>query len=469
MNRRQVLNFNSFKKTFSLIPKPASAWTAILIFSFVTAILVFAGAGAIANIVFPLGSAIIGAFLYYRYPILYNGFIWWILFLVALIRRLADYYSSYTEPSPLLLAPYLVTGITLITVIKHLPKAHLCGLLPFTIPLVGIFYGFLIGLINFSTFTVFRSLLDWLVPITYGFHLLVNWRNFPDYEQNIQRVFTWGILVMGVYGIIQFTAIPEWDRLWLNNSEMFSAAGKADESGGTRIWSTMHSGEPFASFMAGGLLMLLNKPGILNLSASSAGYIALLLSTVRSAWIGWFAGLLTFISSLKAKYQMRLIITLLLLAVLVTPLATMEQFSEKFGDRFTTFSNIEEDRSFQVRQETFRNTIDDALTNFVGDGIGTPGMDSAVLSTLISLGWFGTICYVSGLIMLVFMLFKDDNNSHNFFVSTARAVVMTCLVRIPVNSSTTRGVGGMLLWGFLALAIASQKYHQRAFKIAPDN
>jgi hypothetical protein len=439
--------------------------------SFLTVAFILTGAGKILNLAFPVGSLAVGTFLYFRYPILYNGFTWWIWFLVALVRRLADYRSSYTEPSPLLLAPYLVTAVTLITVFQHLPKAHRQGGLPFILPLVGVFYGFLIGLINMPPFTVTRSFLDWLTPLTYGFHLLVNWRNFPSYYQNIQRVFVWGILVMGLYGILQYLALPEWDRLWLDNSGMFVAAGGADDSGGMRVWSTMHSGEPFAALMAGGLLLLFNKPGVLNLWASGAGYLAFLLSTVRSAWIGWFAGLLTLASSLKAKYQMRLMITVLVMAVLVVPLATMEQFSGKLGDRFTSLSNLEGDASATARQETFKNLIGPALTNFVGDGIGTPSTDSALLSTLISLGWLGTICYVAGMLLLVFKLFQGGENSSNLFLGTARAIVMTCLVRIPVNGSAIAGVGGMLLWGFLGLAIASQKYyqHQRVVAIAPDS
>ena len=471
MNQRQILSNNVSTKSFSLIPKPKAAWMAILLLSFLTVALIFVGAGKILNLAFPVMSLGVGLFLYFRYPIMYNGFIWWSWFLVALIRRLADYYSSYTEPSPLLLAPFLVTAPTFITVFRNLPKARRLGGLPFILPLIGIFYGCAIGLINLPPFTVIKSFLNWLVPLTYGYHLLVNWRDFPRYYQNIQRTFVWGILVMGVYGIIQFLAIPEWDRVWLDNSEMFISLGRASASGGMRVWSTMHSAEPFAAIMAGGLLLLFNKPGGLNLWASGAGYIAFLLSTVRSAWIGWFVGVLTLAGSLKAKYQMRLVITILAIAILVVPLASMEQFSGKLGERFTSFSNLEEDNSLSGRQEWFQSQIGTALTTYAGLGIGSGKQDSAILSTLFSLGWFGTICYVSGLLMLVYKVFQTDNNSYNLILGTVRAIAMTCLVRIPVNITSISEVGGIMLWGFLALAIASKKYyyHQRLVEMASDD
>jgi hypothetical protein len=470
MKQQQISPYNRSVTGFSLIPKPVAAWTAILALSFLTIVLISAGAGKLLNFAFPIMSLGVGAFLYFRYPILYNGFTWWIWFLVALVRRLADYYSSYTEPSPLLLAPYLVSGLTLITVFRYLPKIPVKETLPFILPLIGVFYGCLVGLINMSSFTVFKSLLDWLIPITYGFHLLVYWHNFPKFYQNIQRVFVWGILLMSIYGIIQFIAIPEWDRQWLNSSEMFTAAGLADESGGTRIWSTMHSGEPFAAFMAGGLLLLFNKTGLLNYSASGVGYIAFLLTTVRSAWIGWLAGLIALASSLKTKYQMRLIMIVIATAILVIPLAGMEQFSGQLGDRFATFSNFGQDASVTGRQELFKDEIGYALTNFVGDGIGTPAMDSALLSTLISLGWFGTTCYVSGLSMLIFRLFQANNSNYQLLLSGIRAIVISSVVRIPVNSSAIIGIGGIMLWGFFGLFVAFSKYnkHQKIIKLVSD-
>lgn len=461
MNPRQIFPPNNpSKRIFSLIPQPVAAWTPILLLSVLTVLFILAGAGKFLNLAFPAGSFAVGVFLYFRYPILYNGFVWWIWFLVALVRRLADYYSSYTDPSPLLLAPYLVTGLTLITVFKHLPKANRLGALPFVLSLIGVFYGFIVGLINLPPFTVTKSMLDWLIPLTYGFHLLVNWRDFPRYSRNIQRVFVWGILIMGIYGVIQFLAIPEWDRLWLTNSGL-NSAGTLETYGGGRVWSTMHSVEPFAALLAGGLLMLLlNKTDPLNSCASGVGYLAFLLTSARSAWIAWFVGLFTLATSVKAKYQMRIIIIVMVMAVLLVPLTTMEIFSERVGERLETFSNLEDDNSANSRQELYKNILTPALTNVVGDGIGSPKLDSALLSTLLSLGWFGTICYANGMLLLVYRLFQGGNNSSNLFLGTSRAIVMSCLVRIPVNTSPINGVGGILFWGFLGLGVASQKYYQ---------
>jgi hypothetical protein len=464
--RQKFLSLSPIKSSPLGIFQPAPAWTAILALVLFTTLSIFAGGSTILNIAFPVMSLGVGAFLYFRYPILYIGFTWWMWFLTAFIRRIVDYRSSYTEPSPLLLAPYLVSAVTLVTVFQHLPKAYRQGEFPFVLAIAGVFYGFLIGLINMPPFVVVRSFLDWISPLTFGFHLLVNWRNFPSYYQNIQRTFVWGTLLMGVYGIYQYIVAPEWDQLWLINSGMTSSQGSPVPFG-IRVWSTMNSAEPFAAIVCAGLLLQLsNKPRVLNFSASVVGYVSILLSSVRSAWIGWFAGLITLGSSLKTKNQIRLIVIVVVLGMIVVPLATTGIFSETVNSRLNTFSNLEVDESAQVRKETFNRVIGPALTNFIGDGLGTGSLDSAFLSTLTSLGWPGTICYVGGMLLLISRLFQSSEGDSDFFLGTARAIVMSCLVRIPVNGSAIAGVGGFLLWGFLGLGIASRKYykHQRLNK-----
>ena len=76
-----------------------------------------AGGSKILTITFPLGSFIVGWYLYFRYPSLYIGFVWWILFLTAFVRRYADFRGgAFVDPNPILLAHYaamVVCGHTL--------------------------------------------------------------------------------------------------------------------------------------------------------------------------------------------------------------------------------------------------------------------------------------------------------------------------------------------------------------------
>ncbi|NEP14467.1 MAG: O-antigen ligase domain-containing protein [Symploca sp. SIO1A3] len=461
MTYKQTVSSRSTTKGLQLGLQPAPAWTAIIGFILLSALLALAGAGKLLNLAFPAGALAVGVFLYFRAPLLYVGFTWWMWFLTPFVRRLADWKSSYTEPSPILLAPFLVTLVTLVTLWKHLPKTHRQGGLPFVLSFVGMFYGFLIGLINIDKppVTVCITFLDWLAPTLLAFHLFVNWRDYPSYRQNIQRTFLWGVLVMGVYGVIQFLVAPEWDLYWMKNVGIVSLGKPAPFE--INVWSTMEANRPFGTMMMAGLLLLLanDKKGSLGLPATAAGYLSFLLTKKRTTWGSWVVGLLIHTSSLKAHIQMRLIITIMMTALCVVPLTVLEPFSEVINSRFESLSNLEEDTSANDRQEAFHATIGVALISFLGWGIGSDSVDSGLLSTLLDLGWFGTIPYIGGILLLIFSLFQGSESRSDQFVSAARAIVMASFMQMPLGYPHL-GSQGMVFWGFLGICIAAKKYYQ---------
>lgn len=459
MYQKQAKPNNSFFQKIQLGLQPAPAWSAIFALTLFTLLGLGFGGSKILNLAFPLAAFAVGLLLYFSYPVLYCGFAWWILFLTPLIRRLADYRSGYTEPSPLLLAPYLVLGITLVTVARYLPRIHLQGGFPFLITFASILYGGLIGVINRDLYSVARGLLDWISPVAFAFHLFINWRDYPRYRENIYRVFVWGVLLMGLYGIYQFVTVPAWDRLWVVESRMVTSQG-LPEPFSMRVWSTMNSGEPFAAVMTAGLLLLLTEKGNLGKLASIAGYLSLLLTTVRSAWLGWLAGILTLTGSLKPKHQIRLILIILVLGLAIIPLATIEPFSETINSRLSTFSDLDNDGSALARKETFQLLIDSAMSKFLGDGIGGILYDNTFLALLFNLGWFASFFYMGGLFLLLLTLFVDPAGDLDPFKGATRAIVISAIVRLPVNGPIV-GASGVALWAFLALGIACQKYYHQ--------
>jgi hypothetical protein len=439
--------------------QPPMAWIVILGFAFLSVLLIAGGAGRILNLAFPAGSLVVGVFLYFRYPILYLGFTWWIWFLTPLVRRLADWKSGFTDPSPILLAPYLVTFVMLVTLWKHLPKMLRQGGLPFVLPAIGIFYSFCIGLVYRSPVQVGIALLDWLAPILLGFHLFVNWQNYPSYRQNLQRVFLWGVLVMGVYGVIQFLVLPDWDRLWLIQSG-FTTGGKPFPFR-VNVWSTLNANRPFGTVMMAGLLLLTihKKSGILGLPAIGTGYLSFFLTKKRTTWLTWLLGLLILSGSLKPKTQMRLIVTLCLTILLVIPLITLEPFSETISSRLETFTNLEEDNSKNAREEIYQAFFDQALVSFVGTGIGGQFYDSAILALLLDFGWGGMIFYMGGLLPAIVQICYYNGGRHDPFAGASRAITLSTFAQIPLGNPMIE-IQGIILWGFLGMSLAARKYHR---------
>jgi hypothetical protein len=49
--------------------------------------------------------------LYRKAPVAYVSFVWWLWFLICLVRRLVDYRSGFAESNPVLAAPFLAAFV----------------------------------------------------------------------------------------------------------------------------------------------------------------------------------------------------------------------------------------------------------------------------------------------------------------------------------------------------------------------
>jgi hypothetical protein len=435
------------------------AWMAILGLLLFTILCLLAGLGKILNILFPAGSLAVGVFLYLRYPILYVGFTWWVFFLTPFVRRVADYRSGFTDPSPILLAPLLVAMVTLVTFYRNLPKAHYQGSLPFVLSSIGVFYGFLVGLIKGSPAPAIISLMVWVSPILFGFHLFVQWRDYHSYRQCMQQTFLWGVLVTAPYGIYQYIVAPEWDRFWLTETGLYTSMGNPEPLG-LRVWSTMNSPLHFATVMIPGTILLLIGKGTLRVPGLVIGLLSLLLTSVRTAWGGWIVAVISITISMKGFLQIRLIAFLVAIVICIVPLSTIEPFSKVIQSRVASFSNVEDDNSARDRTQLYNTTLGPALSEFIGKGNGNlQPIDSGIIEMLLTLGWMGTVPYLGGICMLLYKLCQGFKCPSDPFASAARAIILGFLPML-AGSNVIVGISGMVFWGFMGLGMAANKYHQ---------
>lgn len=442
-------------------------WMAIQIFSVIVGLCLLIKGGRLLIPLFPLGALVVGIFLYRRAPVLYVGFTWWIWFLGALIRRIIDYQSGYFTFGPWTLASMLVTSISFATVIQHLPKVRQEGTLPYVLCLGSMVYGLLIELV-YNSFGQKTPLyiMSWMAPAAFGFHLFVNWRQYPHYRDALQRSFRWGVLVMGIYGLIQYLSPPPWEVLYLTIAPL--SFGKPEPLG-IRVFSSLDGPPLFATVLMAGLLVLLSDRNFLRVPVSILGYLIFLLTTVRSAWLGWLAGILAFLPGLKLKFQVRVLASLLVGILLFFPLATIEPFSSAISTRLETFSNTDSDYSLNERQTAFKTLIGTALLEVTGRGIGENsipevagvfiGSDSTILTMLFSLGWLGTLPYIVGLFLLFLRTWFGTEQHSGAFVNASRAAVIGTLLQVGVNPILQNSIG-MVLWTFLSIGAAAQQYHR---------
>lgn len=442
-------------------PSEKKGWMLIMGLILFLALFVVLGAGNLLIVPFPIGSVAVALYLYKRCPTFYVGFTLWTWFLGPFVRRLIDYQSGYVTPGPFLLTPLLVTSISSVTLLKYLPQCHKKGNLPFVLAAASVFYGFLIALVRGVSFYyhTIALFLDWLAPILFGNYLFVNWREYPRFRQSLKCNFLWGVLVMGVYGIVQFIVVPEWDKIWLMQSGF--GTGGVPEPFGLNVWSTLQANRPFGTVMMAGLLLLFVNygKGALGVPTTAVGYIAFLLARKRTTWGSWFIGLIFLFTSMRPKLQIYLLISVTVTILCVIPLTTMDVFSESITSRFETLLNLGNDTSAEARTEIYSETLNLALNSWIGNGIDGNYYHSAILSWLFNLGWLGTIPYLSGVILLFYSLFQRSMSRFDSFMAASRSIAVATFAQVPFGDPTI-DTQGVILWGFLGIGMAARKYHQ---------
>ncbi|MDJ0594191.1 MAG: O-antigen ligase domain-containing protein [Pleurocapsa sp. MO_226.B13] len=451
--------------------KPVKAWRAILAMAVAIAISLLIG-GSVAIITFPLASLAVGWFLYRRYPLFYTSFTWWMWFVGPLIRRLIDFRCGYLTPGPWILTPLLVTAISILTLLKHLPKAHKQGGTPFVIAAASCLYGYLISLVNQASDIDkgIMLLLGWLVPIAFGFHLFIHWRDYPSYRQNLQRTFLWGVLFMGFYGIVQYVLAPPWDCFWLEEiAKGGTTSFGVPEPFGIRVSSSLDSPQSFAAIIVAGLILLFCIRGTQQLLATGLGYLSFLLSLARSGWLSWLFGVLVFFGTLKSNLKIRMLIAIIMTVLILLPVTTLEPFSAVIGDRIQSLTDTDSDVSLKGRREAFNLLFGYALVEFVGVGLQNPIepnvevskeyviTDNGLLVLLFTLGWVGTLPYLLSLTLLIFQIRQACLKSHDLVSHASYGIIWGLLSQI-LFKSLTSGSLAVVFWGFIGIGMSARNY-----------
>jgi hypothetical protein len=419
---------------------------------------------------FPLGSFVVACFLYFRYPKFYIGFVWWNIFLVCFVRRLADFrMGAFTDSNPILLAPHLAILVCGHALYLNLPKVKEQRTFPFVLALAGVLYAYCTGLLypGASATSVTVAALEWITPILFGHYLYVNWRRYPEYSQVTRKIFLCGALLMGLYGVYQYVVAPEWDRLWLIGSGMTSSSG-IPEPYGLRVWSTLNSMGVFADVIATALLVLVSCNSPIVFPAAVFGSLAFLFTSVRTGWLGWLAGMILISTSLRPKQQTRLVIGALILALCVVPVVSMEPFATNVSKRLNSLSDLDNDNSAQVRQAIYKDFFSSGMYNILGDGIGVyDTIDSGPASFVKELGWLGLIPYAGSLFLSIIILLRNLRKYSDLFIKIACAILLKSMFFF-LASRITVGTTGIIIWGFLGIAMAGQKYLQHSKELGTD-
>jgi hypothetical protein len=313
---------------------------------------------------------------------------------------------------------------------------------------------------------VFAACINWVAPICFGHYMMCYPLDRALLKRVVIRTFVTGLLVMGIYGIYQFIKAPSWDCDWLDftNGDIAVSVMGRPEPFGIRVWSTMNSPGPFTTAVTAALLLVFVDKRWIRVPAALSGFVAFLLSLVRSGWLGWGVGLLSILVSCR-KYILRMLLALAAGLVLLLPALQYKPFADAVQTRLQTLQTIGRDESANERASEYESLEDEMVRSPFGLGLTNKDrlkgyvLDSTLLRLPLQLGWLGCLLYVVGLGLLVREIFPLRPELD--FAVIARAIAISALVRAPFGQILVN-FDGLILWMFCGLAVAE------ASQLAPE-
>lgn len=447
-----------------------------LAYALTLAVLLATGTGGVVRPLYLVGGLAVGLRLQSVSPAAYVSFVLWLWFLTPFVRRVADLYASWQDPSFILLTPYLVTGLSAVPFIQRQiqrrpsqPHERPVGTAMLALAALGTAVGIPLGFI-LVPYTALLETLNYLTPLLFGWYVATRSDHLQEIERALAATFGRAALIIGVYGIYQFTYAPPWDVVWMQNTEMASIG--RPEPFAIRVFSTMHSPGVLGPFLAVALALWLAKPSARGIPSASVATITLLLSQVRSAWLGFMVAAVLVVASLKPSQQLRAVVFIGLVIMLMGASLLTPEMSELVDARIQTLERLDEDSSALSRLAGHAIALELAALRPLGLGIGQDyaalqGVismrDSVIVAVLVQFGLIGSVFYLLALAMLLVQLWRYYRRA-----ATTQGVALACagigLLALAPLGVVTAGPTGMCVWMIGGLAVADR--HQARVRAA---
>ena len=439
-----------------------------LAFAAVVVLLLAVNAGGPLRWLYPVAAVAIGIRLLAASTADYVGFVIWIWALSPLVRRIADSQAGWQDASLVLLTPYLVTSICFVQVAARalvLPATFRVQRLPgrtmFLLSALGVACSVPLGFAARNGGAALETL-NWIVPLGFACYLAACRDEVRQLERAVVTTLARVATVTGAYGVYQFFSLPDWDAIWMLNSGMRSI-GYA-EAFAVRVFSTMHSPGVLGYFIVAPLVLWLARPSAGGLATVCLASIVLLLSQVRTAWLGFAVSAMLVLPAVKLATGLRVVVLVLLGALCITPFLQVPEVSDRVTRRLETLGDLPAyDQSALSRLDGHVRVMKFVSAHPFGAGIGASppeieesvGMrDSIAIAGLVQFGIVGTLLYGAGLCLLTVRLIQYYRQA-----PTADALGLAC---VGLGMLCTAGLGiphaghvGVLLWLIGALATDS--------------
>jgi hypothetical protein len=440
-----------------------------LFFAATVAVLLSGAGGRASNLAYVGISLLCGVILYARSPAGFVSFSLWLWFITPFVRRVLDMHHGWSPASPVLIAPPAVALLSVLTILRR--PAELRGQLyaPYLLVLFAFLYGYTVGIINAGLIPATYALVTWLAPAIFGLHVAMNWRRYPELAAAVRETFRWALPILAAYGIYQFVRLPAWDSGWMINAQMRSIGAPSPFL--VRVFGTLNTPGPFAAFLCAGALMLLPQKGKLRSIGIAFAMVSLLLARTRAVWVAFMIGLAVQQIGQPLRKLPKYVFTLLAVALIAIPIASIPQFSALIAPRLKTFTSLSQDNSFVKRYNFSSVAASTIVETAEGSGLGMTGgaiklndnqglrsLDNGFLEVFYIYGWTGGMLFFLGIAGLMFQSMRFHETRTDPFANSVRAIGIALVSILPIGDVFT-GPTGTLLWMAVGFGIGGHAYH----------
>lgn len=385
------------------------------------------------------------------------------------LRRYLDWsVGEFQQFSLILILPHIVTFTLLFSVLKNNKnrsmKQEFHNNRFYVFFIVSYIYAAILGVALNKTSGIYDAI-GYVAPALIFFYFF--YKSFSELEiEKMIRVIVWYAVIVSIYGWFQYLTLPPWDKFWLENASM-NSIGKPEPLG-FRMFSTMNSQGPVAVFLSTiVVIIIMNKRWRWPFGSLGIALIitALFITLVRSAWVTLIIGLVAYIAFTEKGKKIGKIISIVLIGVCLYFLISKLPGAEHITSRIETFSNIEEDHSFQERIQLILTATPQILENPLGRGFGSIGrstilgdgqsfaglgsVDNGYLGVFSTFGVIGGLAFFVGLLSMFWHIKQLKNN---MFRALALSSVVQLLVAFLFGGGLV-GYQGVLFWLFVSIAV----------------
>jgi len=424
---------------------------------------------AVARPLFVLGAFLMAVRAIRKSPWEYLTLSLWIWSIAAFVRRLIDYYGGFQGQSIVLLTPNVLAILMVPSLLfsEQLMKRResIPGLLLLAPVLAGLAVSFFKG----DIFPGIIACIDWVIPLLYYFYLIQQIPRILEAERYFKAFVPLNLAVVGLYGVYQCFDVPAWDMEWVINVKMFTMAG----SGGLfkiKPFSMLNSPGTCAAWVSTLILLSLHFRNKLSVVVLPAGLFFLALTQVRANLGAVVFGLAIAAFSGQKQIVKSLLVFVAVVATVIGILSALDpRIADALASRFSSVSDLAQDRSAQAREELYRS-MPKLLEEYpLGLGIGGVGhgavagnngntdadfvtIDGGPIAIYLALGWVAGTVYMIGLFVVVGAALLAAKRSRS---PPALALAITALGELATLPFTNLvGLQGIIIWLPAAYAIA---------------